>query len=181
MRISSPEAVLLSVRELDLLRSKGPWHVKELVALIRRTRDLRDKQRDLIQRQTIATAKRGSGKGGRSGSDNARTVAKERVLARAVEHFEKQLAAIDRDSTQARQQLDTLATTTRGAKQKSVSRTAAEKTPTVRKSTARKSTTPKTAARTSVRSPDSTRSSKARVALPRSGVGLAPIDAPSLR
>jgi hypothetical protein len=99
MKLSPSDAALLSPAERELVEAKGPWHVKDLVRSIERTRRLRDKSRDLLQRQTIS--KRRQGKGDLGKDANARSGAKVRVFERALENFQKQLAAIDADSSSA--------------------------------------------------------------------------------
>lgn len=105
MKLSADEAALLSKRELELARSRGPWRVADLAKAIRRTRDLRDKQRDLLQRQQLALNSRGRAKGGDAGTANSRTAAKAHVLDRVLQEFERRLAELDRESTQASKEL----------------------------------------------------------------------------
>jgi hypothetical protein len=98
MKLSPSDAALLSTSERQLVESKGPWHVKDLVRLIERTRRARDKARDLLQRQTVAKRR---GKGAEKNDANARSKAKARVFERALERFSKQLAILDAESTRA--------------------------------------------------------------------------------
>jgi hypothetical protein len=98
MKISATEAALLNARERDMLRSSGPWHVRDLVSLIRRLRDLRDKQRHINQRSVISSARGPKGKGA---AVNARTIKKAALLDKALKHFEGELEAINKQSSAA--------------------------------------------------------------------------------
>jgi hypothetical protein len=99
MKISKKDAALLSDRERELLQTKGPWKVRDLVKTIERVRALRDKASDLLQRQTIAVRR---GKGGqRPIATNERSSAKLDLLEQALAHFRKELDAIDVESAQA--------------------------------------------------------------------------------
>lgn len=126
MKLSAAESALLSARERDMLQSKGPWNVKDLVNLIKRVRDLRDKQRQLTQRQKIASARSTGSKTGASGTANARTAQKGRVFDRALTHFEGQLDKLNKESTAAAASLDVGNVGTRSSKvaKKAVKKTA---------------------------------------------------------
>ena len=102
MRITPAQAAVLTMRERQLLESRGPYEVKQLAALIRRTRELRDKQRDLVQRQRLAATGRNLSK---DSASVARTVKKEQLFTRALEHFEGQLRSLNRDCTEAMREL----------------------------------------------------------------------------
>ncbi len=102
MRITPAQAAVLSARERQLLESRGPYEVKQLVTLIRRTRELRDKQRDLVQRQRVAATTRSRSK---DSASVARTLKKEQLFTRALEHFEGQLQSLNRDCTEAMREL----------------------------------------------------------------------------
>jgi len=102
MRITPAQAAVLSERERQLLESRGPYEVKQLVTLIRRTRELRDKQRDLVQRQRVAATTRSRSK---DSASVARTVRKEEIFSRALEHFEEQLQSLNRQCTEAMREL----------------------------------------------------------------------------
>ena len=101
MKISTSEAALLNATELALVRSKGPWYVKDLVSLIGRARKLRDKQRDQLQRQRIISARNTGTKDGKSGKANVRTAAKADLMDRVLKHFEAELEKIKRESAEA--------------------------------------------------------------------------------
>lgn len=98
MKLSASDAALLSERERAMLRSTGPWYVADLVSLIKRLRDLRDKQRQINQRSVVASARSAKGK---AAAVNARTVKKALILDKALKHFEGELEAINRQSTAA--------------------------------------------------------------------------------
>lgn len=108
MRLSESQAALLNTRELRLLTARGPWEVSELATVIRQVRDLRDKQRDLLQRQGARLADSGKGRVGALGIANERTAAKERLLDEALDGLQQALRDIDQESSQAcRELLDT--------------------------------------------------------------------------
>jgi hypothetical protein len=144
MKLSSADAALLSPEERALVRASGPWQVKDLVRTIERTRRLRDKARDLLQRQTVAT--RRSGRGNERKAPNARSADRARVFERALDDFRRQLAALDADSSQAMREVGADAGSRRTARKsatgKSARKAAAKKSAT-KKSTARKSTAKK--------------------------------------
>ena len=98
MKLTTKQAALLSVRERQLIESKGPWQVKQLAGLIRRTRELRDKQQQQIQRQTIV-AVRGGTRG--PGEQSARSQEKAQVFDRALQYFETELHQLNTESTSA--------------------------------------------------------------------------------
>ncbi|MBD9369990.1 hypothetical protein [Xanthomonas sp. XNM01] len=140
MRISPAQAALLTARERQLLETTGPYEVKQLVTLIKRTRELRDKQRDLAQRHRIAATQRSQSK---ASAVVARTLKKEALFERALLHYEAQLEKINRECSSAMSELR-IGTSTR--KTARTSRTT--KTGTARKaSKATKTTRAKTAAK----------------------------------
>jgi hypothetical protein len=102
MKLTTKQAALLSVRERQLIETKGPWQVKQLADLIRRTRELRDKQQQQIQRQTIAATRSGT----RSlGEQSARSQEKARLFDRALQYFEAELHQLNTESTAAARKL----------------------------------------------------------------------------
>lgn len=105
MRLSKSQAALLNARELRLVTAKGPWQVSELATRIRQLRELRDKQRDLLQRQDQRLARAGKGRVGAIGVANERTAAKERLLDEALAELQGELRRIDEESTQACREL----------------------------------------------------------------------------
>lgn len=140
MKISASDAALLSARERAMVQSTGPWHVSDLVSLIKRLRDLRDKQRQLGQRQVIASARAAKGK---AAAGNARTLQKGRVLDRALKHFEGELEAINSQSSAASSELKTKA---KPAKKASAKKLTGKKAA-VAKSAAKKASSDKPAAK----------------------------------
>ncbi|WP_447729486.1 hypothetical protein [Pseudoxanthomonas suwonensis] len=96
MRMTPAQSALLNAREKQLLQARGPFEVKQLGTLIRRTRELRDRQRDLAQRQRVAATGQGRSK---DSATIARTLRKEQLFSRALEHYEAQLARINRESS----------------------------------------------------------------------------------
>jgi hypothetical protein len=147
MKIGAKQAALLSVREREIIQSSPPFQVKPLVALIKRSRDLRDKYRQLQQRQTIAAARSPNRK---MSADNVRTAQKAELFDRALAHFESALHALNTESSAAARELKVTA--------RSVARKPAApgKTPPARKAAS---------------GPDKPVSSKARVAVPKKLAG----------
>lgn len=92
---------LLSAAELELfdtsLASVLPTlTATQLKAKITRARRLRDKQRDLLQRQRLASRSATGTKGGRSGVANARTAEKAKALDEALARFERRAEVLAR-------------------------------------------------------------------------------------
>ncbi|MDZ4047461.1 MAG: hypothetical protein U1E00_03850, partial [Pseudoxanthomonas sp.] len=146
MKISSKDAALLTVRERDMLQSSGPWHVSDLVSLIKRLRDLRDKQRQLGQRQVVASARAAKGKA----APGNRSVDKGRLLDRALKHFEAELAAINKQSTAAAKALRGAAKPVKKATLSKPAKKKATKKATAKKA-AKKATSPKSAPKKAVK------------------------------
>jgi len=160
MKISASDAALLTARERAMVQSTGPWHVSDLVSLIKRLRDLRDKQRQLGQRQVIASARAAKGK---AAAGNARTLQKGRVLDRALKHFEGELEAINSQSSAASSELKAKgkparkaspkkltgkkAAVAKSAAKKAASEKSAAKKPAAKKATAKKAASTKPAAK----------------------------------
>ncbi|MFC4729025.1 hypothetical protein [Coralloluteibacterium thermophilus] len=67
---------------------------RSLTALLRRARSARDKQRDLYQRQRLASQARTGDKGGRSGDANRRTLAKAELLDDILQRFDARLVRL---------------------------------------------------------------------------------------
>lgn len=85
----------LGAAEISLFESSLGDHITTLGAAdlkrrIERTRKLRDKSRDLLRRQKIASRARTGSKGGSSGSANERTAKKAKALDEALKRFEAQ-------------------------------------------------------------------------------------------
>jgi hypothetical protein len=102
MKLTAKQAALLSDRERSMLASKGPWQIKQLVSLIKRSRELRDKYRHQAQRQSIAAANRTLQK---PDAANARTLQKADIFDNALKQFEAELAKISSECTAAMREL----------------------------------------------------------------------------
>ena len=102
MKLTAKQAALLSDRERSMLASKGPWQIKQLVSLIKRSRDLRDKYRHQAQRQSIAAASRTLQK---PDAANARTMQKADIFDSALKQFEAELAKISTECNAAMREL----------------------------------------------------------------------------
>lgn len=88
-------AAELQVFEASLGATLTALTSSKLSALIKRTRSLRDKAQDLLQRQRVATRGRTGSKGGTTGTANERTEQKLRVLGEALARFENRLVQLD--------------------------------------------------------------------------------------
>lgn len=102
MRMTPAQSALLNAREKQLLQARGPFEVKQLGTLIRRTRELRDRQRDLAQRQRVAATSQGRSK---DSATITRTLRKEQLFSRALEHYEAQLERMNRESSDVMSEL----------------------------------------------------------------------------
>ena len=88
---------LLNAAELELFSQSRAELVKQLTpaklaGAVKRTRTLRDKYRDLYQRQTVAV--RTSAPGAVTGDDNERTQRKADILQEVLERFEARIALL---------------------------------------------------------------------------------------
>jgi hypothetical protein len=91
---------LLSASEFDLFAISRPGPIMSLTATrlhrnIRRARTLRDKYRDLLARQRLATRARTGSKAGTSGLANQRTKQKAEVFTEVLQRFEKRLVVVE--------------------------------------------------------------------------------------
>lgn len=102
MKLTPKQAELLTVRERQMVESKGPWDVKSLVSLIKRTRDACDKYRQLGHRQAKATSRQATDT---MTAANARTDQKAGLFDRALIEFESALHTLNCDSTAAAREL----------------------------------------------------------------------------
>lgn len=102
MKLTGRQAELLTVRERQMVESKGPWEVKSLVSLIKRTREVRDKYRQLEHRQAKAASRSASGS---MTQGNARTAQKAEIFERALHGLESDLHALNCESTAAAREL----------------------------------------------------------------------------
>jgi hypothetical protein len=94
---------LLTAAELELFDASLASAVSaltpaQLKAKIGRARRLRDKQRDLLKRQRLASRSATGTKGGRSGVANARTADKAKALDEVLARLEKRAEALARQA-----------------------------------------------------------------------------------
>lgn len=90
------DAAELQLFDASLASTLAALTAAELKAKITRTRRLRDKQRDLLQRQRLASRAATGSKGGRSGVANVRTADKATLLDEVLARFEKRAELIAR-------------------------------------------------------------------------------------
>lgn len=102
MKLTAKQSALLSERERSMLSAKGPWEIKQLVSLIKRSRELRDKYRQQAQRQSIAATERTLQK---PHAANARTLQKANIFDGAILYFEAQLDKISSECDAAMREL----------------------------------------------------------------------------
>lgn len=93
-------ARLLSKGEMEVFASSLAERLSSLTAaqlrvMVRRTRALRDKSRDLLRRQRLETRSRTGSKGGPTGGANQRTAEKAQALAEVLQRYEKRLARVE--------------------------------------------------------------------------------------
>ncbi len=91
---------LLTAAELALFQASLADQLKthsaaQLKSLLRRSRTLRDKYRDLLQRQRVASRSRTGSKGGTFGKANERTDEKAQAFAEVLARFEERLARLE--------------------------------------------------------------------------------------
>lgn len=91
--LTDPEMVLFGESRNPMLRSLTD---RELTRRIDRARKLRDKSRDLLQRQRLSSRERTGNKGGKSGVANERTARKAEVLDDVLQRFEDRLQQLER-------------------------------------------------------------------------------------
>lgn len=122
---------LLNAAELELFEQSRAEPVKQLTGAklagaVKRTRTLRDKYRDLYQRQTVAV--RTSTPGAVTGADNERTQRKADILQEVLERYETRAAALQAQgsSPAAAQTSRKTAPKAGGARSKAASAQAAE-------------------------------------------------------
>lgn len=90
--LTVPEMVLFGDSRNPTLRS---FDERELTRRIDRVRKLRDKSRDLLQRQRLSSRERTGNKGGKSGGANERTARKAEVLDDVLQRFEKRVRELE--------------------------------------------------------------------------------------
>jgi hypothetical protein len=164
---------LLNAAELELfdasLASVLPTlTAAQLKAKITRARRLRDKQRDLLQRQRLASRTATGTKGGRTGVANARTADKATALDEVLVRFEKraELLARKADAEARREAARRAAAIRKAANRKPKAKAAARRTKARVTSTADASPAP-------ARAPKKTLSKKATTS-PAKGGGALP-------
>ena len=147
MKLTAKQVALVSDRERDMLTSKGPWEIKQLVSLIKRSRDLRDKYRHQAQRQVIAATRNNLQK---PSAANARTLQKAEIFETALKQYESELNKISTECTTALRELKVGKNPVRKmteAKQKAAAKKPATKKTTKKSATGAKSTKPKKSAK----------------------------------
>lgn len=153
---------LLNQSEMGLYddsRANGLRHldVRALTSRVKRARTVRDRARDLVQKQKLASRARTGSKRGASGADNQRSKDKAELTADILKRFEQQLKTVERadreDARAAKKSAKARApkrgsagavANTSAARKAGSSRSAAKKTA-AKKSVAKKAT-PRTAA-----------------------------------
>ncbi|MGV8943325.1 hypothetical protein [Thermomonas sp.] len=96
--LTQPEMALFGDSRNPALRALTE---NALVARIERTRKLRDKSRDLFQRQTLKSRDHTGSKLGAFGNANQRTAKKGEILDDILQRFEGRLEAVQRAETPA--------------------------------------------------------------------------------
>lgn len=91
--LTESEMVLFGESRNPALRTLSD---RELTRRIDRVRKLRDKSRDLLQRQRLGSRERTGNKGGKSGAANERTARKGEVLDDVLQRFENRLQELER-------------------------------------------------------------------------------------
>lgn len=97
---------LLTTAELAVFNSSRPQPLRELSAArlrskVTRTRSLRDKYRDLYQRQTVATREGPAARRSPVGADNARTQQKADLFTEVLARYEARLQRVEDDAKKA--------------------------------------------------------------------------------
>ena len=92
----------VSYTHLDVYKRQGPWEIKQLVSLIKRSRELRDKYRHQAQRQVISATQKNLQK---PSAANARTLQKAELFDRALKQYEAELSKISTECTTALREL----------------------------------------------------------------------------
>jgi len=92
-------AKLLTAAEMEVFSASRTPAITQLsparlAGKVKRARTLRDKQRDLLQRQALATRGRTGTKGGISGSANDRTAKKIEILEDILQRFSDRLEKV---------------------------------------------------------------------------------------
>lgn len=109
-------AAELELFDASLVSALSTLTAAQVKAKVTRARRLRDKQRDLLQRQRLASRSTTGAKGGRTGVANARTADKAKALAEVLARFENRAELLARKAdTEARREAAKRATAIRKA------------------------------------------------------------------
>ena len=121
--------------------------VKQLESRVSRARAARDRARDLVRRQKLASRERTGSKGGTSGAANQRSNDKVGILADILKRFEAQAKVAKKTEKEAAKK----PATGRKVAKKTTAKKAAAKKATAKKAAAKKASTKRTAAKKSTR------------------------------
>ena len=108
---------------------------RALASRVKRARTARDRARDLVQKQKLASRARTGSKRGASGADNQRSKDKAGLMSDILKRFEQQLKAVDRADRDAAR---AAAKSAKAATKKRVAPKATSKTPAAKKAGAKK-------------------------------------------
>lgn len=138
MAISMQRAAkLCTAAELQLVKDSAPRAIraltpKQVASKLERARRLRDKQRDLLQRQSLRSRARTGSKHGKDlGPQNERTAQKQELFEEVLERFQSRLQALEEADAPASK------SKTRGAAQRPAKRAAKKAAKRVKKAGAR--------------------------------------------
>src|SRR5690554_884702 len=115
MQITRAKAVtLLNKGEMQLYDDSRhnpirKFSVSQLESRITRARDVRDRARDLVRRQKLASRQQTGSKRGTSGAANQRSADKAEILADILKRFETQLTQAKKDERAAAKEAATAA------------------------------------------------------------------------
>ncbi|MEN1926849.1 hypothetical protein WCE55_10360 [Luteimonas sp. MJ293] len=136
MQITRAKAVtLLNKGEMQLYDDSRhnpirKFSVSQLESRITRARDVRDRARDLVRRQKLASRQQTGSKRGTSGAANQRSADKAEILADILKRFETQLTQAKKDERAAAKEAATAARkTAKTATKKAATKKVAAKSP----------------------------------------------------
>ena len=112
---------LLNQKEMELytdsrVNALRKLDAKALTTRVGRARDARDRARDLVQRQKLASRERTGAKRGTSGMANERSKEKATLLSDILSRFEAQLRQVERDDRRAAKAAEKTAATAASAR-----------------------------------------------------------------
>ena len=112
---------LLNQKEMELytdsrVNTLRQLDAKALTTRVGRARDARDRARDLVQRQKLASRERTGAKRGTSGMANERSKEKATLLSDILSRFEAQLRQVERDDRRAAKAAEKTAATAASAR-----------------------------------------------------------------